>query len=360
MPENTPGSRDTNPNQSTDQATPHSGVHGYERPVFNFDGQNLQEALDSGALHIEYDEAGKAKVIVPDTIGDHLDPTKTAPTEAHVPLTQPENAGRSRKRLAAIGGIVGSAVLAGGTIFGVSALGNDGPERERTTAVANDPNETTEPSAEPSSASEESEAPNPEQSTESKVGVANTTLEGANVILPLEVAEQAAQPILASEHSPIEAAELWTTYFNAYLLSEQLVNDGSGEETPESAALTQQIEDNLWGPEAVRQQHTVDLSEYRDFRNDLANGMFYMNFEGGGVEFDPNNAATYHRDYEILEYLAPGVDTYIYQMQGTITSNLAEKDPEHWSVEPEQTFSQHLTLKVVDGRYVGAGIKTVG
>ena len=362
MPENTPGSRENNPNPVVDQATPHSGVNGYERPVYNFDGQNLQEALDSGALHIEYDEAGKAKVVVPDTIGDHIDPTKSTPTEAHVPLVAPEKAEKKSKRRLAIGSVIGSALLAGGTILGVNALSNDTPKQERVVATPNNDSETDEPSAEPSSATGESEAPNPEQqqSTESVVGVANTTLEGANVILPLEVAEQAAQPILVSEHNPIQAAELWTDYYNAYLLSQQANPDGSTGQTPESAELQQRVEENLWGPVSFQQQQNIDLSEYREFRENVSKGMFYMNFDSEDFPFDPNNAGTYHLEHEILESIGLGVDTYLIQLEVTATSNMAEKDPEHWSaIEPERTLRQDLTLKVVDGHYVAVGMKAV-
>ena len=131
MPENTPGSRDNNLNPVSEQV-PHSGVHGHEQPVYNFDGQSLQDALDRGDLHVEYDEAGKPKIVVPDTLADHADPTKSEPTAVYEPLTAPAQAPekKSRRGLAAIAaGVVGATVLGG---FGaVKMFGGEPSESDK-------------------------------------------------------------------------------------------------------------------------------------------------------------------------------------------------------------------------------------
>lgn len=123
MPENTPDSRNTNPNPIAEQQ-PHSGVHGFELPVHDFEGQNLQEAIEQRNLHVQYDEAGQ--VIIPDTIGDHLDPTQTERTSVYEPLVTPvvTPEKKSRKRIAAFAaGAVGAAVLGG--LGAVKLFGND-------------------------------------------------------------------------------------------------------------------------------------------------------------------------------------------------------------------------------------------
>lgn len=109
MPENTPDSRNTNPNPVAEQQ-PHSGVHGYEKPVHDFEGQNLRDAIEQRSLHVQYDDKGQ--VIIPNSLGDHIDPTQSERTSVYEPLATPEK--KSRKRLAAIvAGAVGATVLGG-------------------------------------------------------------------------------------------------------------------------------------------------------------------------------------------------------------------------------------------------------
>lgn len=109
MPENTPDSRNTNPNPVAEQQ-PHSGVHGYEKPVHDFEGQNLRDAIEQRSLHVQYDDKGQ--VIIPNSLGDHVDPTQSERTAVYEPLATPEK--KSRKRLAAIvAGAVGATVLGG-------------------------------------------------------------------------------------------------------------------------------------------------------------------------------------------------------------------------------------------------------
>lgn len=353
MPENTPGSRDHNPNPVAEQV-PHSGVHGIERPVYNFNGQNLQEALESGALHIEYGDDGKPKVIVPDTIGDHVDPTRSEPTEAHTPLLAPEKS-EKKSRLVKIGSVIGAAVLTGGTIFGLSALGNDAPEKETVSATPS--NEGDSPSPSPSSAEGENEAPNPESKV-SVVGEANTSLEGANVKVSPEVAEQAAQPILASEHTPLEAAKLYTEYLNVYLLSAEMAPDTYDyTETPESIEMGKRIEENLNGPQTMQDANGVYNVDMRELRSKLGFTLRYVNEFGGGDVV--GKTATYHREYEILEHTQVDKNTHVFITELTTTTNLGEVDGTHWDIEPTQVARQDLTLKVVDGRYIGAGLTTV-
>lgn len=353
MPENTPGSRDQNPNPVAEQI-PHSGVNGVERPVFNFNGQNLQDALESGALHIEYDADGKPKVIVPDTIGDHVDPTQSEQTEVHTPLLALEKPEKS-SRFLKLGSVIGAAVLTGGTVLGISALGNADPQKE-TTSV--DPsNEGESPSAEPTSAEGENEAPNPENKV-SVVGEANTTFEGANVKVPMEVAELATQPILASEYTPLEAAKLWTEYLNVYLLSAEMDPESYDyTETPESIEIGKQIEENLDGPQAMQDANGVYNADFRDLRNGLGFTLRYVNEFGGGDV--AGKTATYHRENEILEHSQIDENTHVFITELTTTTNLGEVDGTHWDIEPIKVVRQDLTLKVVDGRYIGAGLTTV-
>lgn len=150
MPENTPDSRNTNSNPVAEQQ-PHSGVQGYEKPVYDFDGQNLQEAIEQRDLHVQYDDKGQ--VIIPDTIGDHIDPTQSGRTDVYEPLApttaNPEK--KSRKRLAAfLAGTVGAAVLGG--LGAVKMFGDD--ERPAgqlpSTSAPDKPGQTT--SASPESA----------------------------------------------------------------------------------------------------------------------------------------------------------------------------------------------------------------
>lgn len=130
MSENTPGSRDNNLNPVVEQV-PHSGVHGHEKPVYNFDGQSLQEAIDRGDLHVEYDESGNLKAIVPNTLADHADPTKSTPTEVYEPLTAPAPAPekKSRRGIAAVAaGVVGATVLGG---FGAVKMFGGEPDSDK-------------------------------------------------------------------------------------------------------------------------------------------------------------------------------------------------------------------------------------
>lgn len=175
MPEKSPDSRDTNPNAVSEQ-TPHSGVEGYERPVFNFNGKDLQAALDSGELHIEYDENGKPKVIVPDTIGDHVDPTKSETTEVYRPLTAPvetsetlvttttRESSRKRRGIAAIAaGAVATAVLGSfGAVKMFSGEDNSAEPRVEPSASASpNPGEGS-PAPEPSVDASPETSPSPE------------------------------------------------------------------------------------------------------------------------------------------------------------------------------------------------------
>lgn len=125
------------PHDTDTQNIPHSGVNGHERPVFNFDGKSLQDALDSGALHIEYDHEGNPKVIVPDNIGDHVDPTQSERTEVHEPLVTPQKKRIGKRGIAAIvSGVVGVAVIGGLGAGRVMGGDDPSPEDDRTTTSA--------------------------------------------------------------------------------------------------------------------------------------------------------------------------------------------------------------------------------
>lgn len=121
MPENSPGSRDTNPNTASDvsEQIPHSGVHNDEKPAYGFE-KSLEQALRDGDLHVEIDENGR-RILVPNSLGEHRDPTNSPTTEAYEPLgpvTKEEKPKNTKKWIA---GIVGTTVLAGAGLFGYNA-----------------------------------------------------------------------------------------------------------------------------------------------------------------------------------------------------------------------------------------------
>lgn len=104
---------------------PHSGEHHNERPVYDFrnpDGSSMtiEEAMEAGLIHP-----------VPESLGEHRDPSNTAPTEAYSPLisdsareTSTTAEKSKKKRLAGIvAGAVATAALGG---FGAAkAFGGD-------------------------------------------------------------------------------------------------------------------------------------------------------------------------------------------------------------------------------------------
>lgn len=248
MPENTPGSRDNNPNPVTEQV-PHSGVHGYERPVFDFDG-NLEDALSQNNLHVERDEQGNM-ILVPNSLGEHRDPTKTTPTEAHSPLLSPEKP-QKKSSLIKIGGAIGAVVLAGGAAFGIGAMnGGEEPQRERTGATPSTDTESEAPQAnETPTTPEDTTAPEISDPENDK-----SVLSGIEGIPSDEVINYAAtHPILIEGGKPSAGAARSAVitmgdYFNIYDKSGKL---DQFELTPESAAIGEKILNNIYGPLGVR------------------------------------------------------------------------------------------------------------
>lgn len=248
MPENTPGSRDNNPNPVTEQV-PHSGVHGYERPVFDFDG-NLEDALSQNNLHVERDGQGNM-ILVPNSLGDHRDPTKTAPTEAHSPLLSPEKP-QKKSNLTKIGGAIGAVVLAGGAAFGLGALnGGEEPQKEQASATPSADPENKKPQSDKSPTNSEEttepEVKDPENDKLVLSGIEGTPSEEA-------INYAATHPILVEGGEPTaeSAAKAVVTmgdYFNIYLKSGKL--DGF-DLTPESTANGDKILNNIYGPLGVR------------------------------------------------------------------------------------------------------------
>lgn len=151
MPEKTPASSDNNPNTVAEQI-PHSGVGGHEQPVFDFPGHNLKEAVEQRDLHVGYDEEGR--VIVPDSLGDHIDPTQSDRTDVYTPLTPPVEAAPSttektsnwKRWIALVGG--GAVLVGGGAVVGKAMSSGDNsvePRSDQSTSAL--PNTSEESSA---------------------------------------------------------------------------------------------------------------------------------------------------------------------------------------------------------------------
>lgn len=147
MPEHTPhGPEDTNSNPVSEQVR-HSGHQG-ERPVYEFrnpDGSHMsiEEAMAAGLIHP-----------VPNTLGEHRDPSNTPPTEAYTPLHEQVTTPvvNRRKRLAAVAaGVVGTAVIGG--IGAVMAVGGDSekptPKSDRETSAPVNPTPEQTPETSP-------------------------------------------------------------------------------------------------------------------------------------------------------------------------------------------------------------------
>jgi hypothetical protein len=273
-------------------------------------------------------------------------------------LNTPEKQPGWRKWVA---GLVGGAVLAGGG-YGAAKLGDGeatSPQTIPEAPVASAP--ATPGEATPTPLEEAEQASAPENSAPEKqnsvVGEANVTLEGANVKVPNELAEQAASPILSSEYSPREAAELWTQYLNIYLLSATIDPERfDGTQLPESVVQGNAILENLNGTVIDRSENGVDTSDLEKLRANIANTLHMVNDMGGGK---PGSTATYHREYTILGEEPALEGSYTFDTKITVDSNFAEIYPELWVIPPHQEGHQTLTLKEVDGRYICTNLTTV-
>lgn len=196
------------PHDTDTQNIPHSGVNGHERPVFNFDGKSLQDALDSGALHIEYDHEGNPKVIVPDNIGDHVDPTQSERTEVHEPLVTPQKKRIGKRGIAAIvSGVVGVAVIGGLGAGRVMGGDDPSPERERTSFSPDSPEPID----------NESEAPNSGEKT-----LGESIIEGAATpSTPEQVQYVIDNPVSKKDHpNPVDALLAIGARANIIMLSD--------------------------------------------------------------------------------------------------------------------------------------------
>lgn len=305
MTEQTPNSRDTNTNPTSEQVH-HSGVHGNELPAHDFD-MALPDALEAGAVHhVELDEAGNPVFNLPDTLADFSEPGKSPKTEAYEPLLAPVKEKNGKRGLAAaVAGVVGAALLGGGYVAYRSASQVDVLDRAPT-------------SASPSRL----EADTPQTSSpEGTIGVAGTNLDTLNTPPTPELLRDGLQPVTVAEYPTPEASiERFEDLINLRDLSGSIDEAGGLHESAESVAQRNGIDAIIFEGGTP---HFDDNESTDTLREALAVSYWYINKTDAGPS---NIEATYRKDWVIDGLEQTGADEYSASLSITRSTNLPEFD----------------------------------